>query len=127
MEAVCEGALEVCYHNQRCRRAVRIPRGLQGELLDYAQRAGISSGVVFRSSKNSALPRTRVCSLLRAVSPAARVDAEKATPRCLWNMYQATRSSILDNISVLADQAYDRILAEEQRTAGWARAAGREA
>ena len=44
---------------------------------------------------------------------------EKATPRCLWNMYQSTRQDILRTISILADQAYDRLLAQEQQLAGW--------
>ena len=34
-------------------------------------------------------------------------------------MYRATREMILSNIQILADQAYDRMLAEEQRLAGW--------
>ena len=34
-------------------------------------------------------------------------------------MYRDTREAILSNIQILADQAYDRMLAEEQRLAGW--------
>lgn len=56
----------------------------------------------------------------RASMPAgARVEEEKATPRCLWNMYCGTRDTILSNISILADQAYERMLEEEQRAVGW--------
>lgn len=118
-EAVREGTVSLRYHNDRCRRFAKLPQGLREELLDYSAREGIRSGPVFRAAGGGPVPRTYVYKLLQAVSAAARVDSEKATPHCLWNMYQNTRDAILSTISVLADQAYDRLLAEEQHTAGW--------
>lgn len=118
-DAVKSGAVELRYHNNRCKRITRIPVGLQAELLDYINRKGSWNGPVFRTAGGLPLSRTRVCCLLRAVSHTARVAPEKATPKCLWNMYQSTRESILSNLSVLADQAYAQIMDQEQRAAGW--------
>ena len=118
-EAAREGTVSLHYHNDRCQRLARLPRGLQGELLDYSSREGIQEGPIFRAAGGGPVPRTYIYKLLQAVSPTARVDSEKATPHCLWNMYQATREGILNSISILADQAYERMVEEEQLTAGW--------
>lgn len=118
-EAVRLGSVELRYHNARCSRVLRIPAELREELLAYLRREGIISGPVFRTAAGAPIARTYAVKLLQSVSGAARVEAEKTTPRCLWNMYCATREMILSSISVLADQAYDRMLAEEQRAAGW--------
>ena len=127
VEAVEAGAVELRYHNGRCSRVLHIPGELREELLSYIRREGIAKGPVFRTAAGAPIARTYAVKLLQSVSGAARVEAEKATPRCLWNMYRATRETILSNIQILADQAYDRMLAEEQRTIGWnaPRAAGR--
>ena len=74
---------------------------------------------MFRTGEGRPVSRTYVCKLLGQISGPARVAPEKATPRCLWNMYQSTRQDILRTISVLADQVYDRLLAQEQQLAGW--------
>ena len=118
-EAVRLGVVELRYHNDRCSRVLRLPGELREELLAYIRREGIAGGPVFRTAAGAPIARTYAVKLLQSVSGAARVEAEKATPRCLWNMYRATREAILSNIQILADQAYDRMLAEEQRLAGW--------
>lgn len=120
VETLQAGSVELCYHNDRCQRTSSIPQSLREELLGFASREGTQSGPIFRTAEGKPLHRTYVCKLLQQISRPAQVDAEKATPRCLWRMYLSTRQDILSNLSVLADQAYDRILAEEQRLAGWA-------
>lgn len=118
-EAVRAGMVSLRYHNGRCQRLARLPRGLQEELLDYSAREGIQEGPIFRASGGGPVPRTYIYKLLQSVSPTARVDSEKATPHCLWNMYRSTREGILNSISTLADQTYDRMLEAEQIAAGW--------
>lgn len=118
-EAVRSGSVDLRYHNSRCSRVLRIPGELREELLAYMGREGIAAGPVFRTAAGTPIARTYAVKLLQGVSGPAQVDAEKATPRCLWNMYCATRETILSSISILADQAYDRMLAEEQRAVGW--------
>ncbi len=119
-EVVEAGTVDLRYHNDRCSRSLRIPAELREELLAYIRRKNISEGPVFRTAAGAPIARTYAVKLLQSVSHEARVEAEKATPRCLWNMYCATREMILSNISILADQAYERMLAEEQRIVGWA-------
>lgn len=119
VESVEAGRMELSYHNGRGQRVARLPRGLREELLDYVRRHSLRTGPIFRTSGGDPVSRTYVFRLLRSVSHAAQVEEEKATPRCLWNMYCGTRDTILNNISILADQAYDRMLEEEQRTVGW--------
>ena len=57
---------------------------------------------------------------VQALAKDARVAPEKCNPRCLRRLYQTTRDGIFQNISILLDQAYDRMLENEQLTAGWA-------
>ena len=118
-EAVETGAVELHYHNSRCSRVLHIPGELREELLAYIRREGVREGPVFRTAAGAPITRTYAVKLLQSVSGAAQVEAEKATPRCLWNMYCATRAEILNSIAILADQAYDRMLEQEQRIAGW--------
>lgn len=120
VEAVRAGTASLHYHNDRCNRVVRLPQALREELLDFAGREGIRTGPVFQAAGGEPLSRTYIYKLLRAVSAMAQVDSGKATPHCLWNMYQSTRETILNSISILAEQAYDRMLEEEQRLTGWA-------
>lgn len=119
VEAVRAGAVEFHYHNDRCRRTARIPETLRKELMDYTRREGLRTGPVFCTARGKPVARTHICSMLRQISRTAQVDEEKATPRCLWNMYQNTREEILNNISVFADQAYDWMLVKEQGIVGW--------
>ena len=120
VRAVRDGQVELTYHNGKCSRISRLPQGLREELLDYARREGIPDGPLFRDNRGKAMSRTCVNRLVQEMSGPARVEEEKATPRCLWNMYLSTRDTILSSISVLAEQAYDRMLEEEQRSVGWA-------
>lgn len=119
VEALERGALELEYHNSRQRRLLRIPQGLREELLDYTKREGLRQGPVFQSQEGLPIARSGINYHIGSVCGLARVGEEKATPRCLWKMYQNTCSSIRDNIAVLIDQAYQRIVEEEQMSVGW--------
>lgn len=44
---------------------------------------------------------------------------EKANPRCLRKLYQATQESIRANLVLLMEQSYDRLLETEQLAIGW--------
>lgn len=119
VEAVKSGVAELSYHNDHCQRTARLPKGLRDELLDYMHRKGILRGSVFQANNGKPISRTYVHKLLQALASAAQVDEEKATPRCLWNMYLSTRNTILNSFSVLMDQTYDRMMEDEDRISGW--------
>lgn len=98
---------------------LHIPECLRLELLDYIQREGISSGPVFVTRSGLKLRRTNVTKLIQSLCHDARVPEEKATPRCLKKLYQATQASIQGNLSLLMEQAHDRLLETEQLAIGW--------
>lgn len=101
-------------------RAIRrIPNCLCKELLDYAAREGISSGQLFQTKDGRPLHRSAVWSSIHSLCWDANVDEEKATPRCLRKLYQATQAGIRANLSVLLDQSFERLVDTEQLTIGW--------
>ncbi len=119
VEAVEKGVVELEYHNSRQKRRLHIPEGLQKELLNYTRREGILEGAVFQSPDGEAMARSSINYQINSVCRDARVDESKATPRCLWKMYQSTYMRIKESISILIDQAYQRIVEEEQMSVGW--------
>lgn len=121
VEAVKSGVVELSYHNDHCQRTVRLPKGLRNELLGYTRQKGILQGPVFQTDKGKPISRKYVYKLLQTLAGTAQVEEEKATPRCLWNMYCSTRDTILNSFSVLVDQTYDRMMEDEDRLSGWGR------
>ena len=101
------------------KKRVRIPRPLQQELTGYAARKGIRDGPVFITRNGTLLRRSAVTAAVQGLAHDARVESAKCNPRCLRKLYQSTKAGIQQNISVLIDQAYDRLLENEQQTIGW--------
>lgn len=119
VEAVRKGVVELEYHNCRQRRVLCLPEGLKEELLDYAGREGKSSGPVFSSPEGAPMARSSINYFINLVAHDARVDGEKANPRCLWKMYQETCQGLRANVAVLVEQSYQRMLENEQEFMGW--------
>ena len=103
----------------RSHQIIRIPNSLQAELRDYLQREGIQSGPVFRTRNGKTVNRTAVTGCIQQLARDARVAPEKCNPRCLRKLCQSTRESVQQNISLLVEQALDRLLEQEQITVGW--------
>ena len=119
VETVRKGTVELEYHNFRQKRGLCLPEGLREELLDYTQREGLRTGPVFQSPDGTLMARSSINYYINSVCREARVAEEKANPRCLWKMYQSTCTGIRANISVLVEQAYQRMTQEEQLSVGW--------
>ena len=117
VQAVQEGKVTVTF--SRSKQILRIPEGLQKELLDYAERNGYLSGPIFLTKDGTPMSRTYVSTIIRQLCAAARVPEEKGNPRCLKRLYQSTRSGIEENIALLVEQAHDRLLEKEQLEIGW--------
>lgn len=100
-------------------RPVRLTEAVQTELLDYAREKGNQSGPIFQTSSGRPIDRTSIYHLINSISAAALVDPTKATPSCLCGMYRQTRKEIEEHMMVLAEQSYQRMLEDEQRTLGW--------
>ena len=65
--------------------------------------------------------RTNVTDSIRRLCREAQVPEEKGNPRCLRRLYLDTWEGIRRSLEVLAEQSYERLLEEEQETAGWDR------
>ena len=118
-EAVRQGSVRLDSHNGLRLRMMFIPKVLQKELMEYIEKEQIESGPVFITRDRKPLSRTTINHYISAVSGEARVDPEKATPRCLWKMYQSVQDGIEENIHVLIRQAYEEMMEKEQMSIGW--------
>ena len=98
---------------------VLIPACLQKELTVYLRRVGITAGPVFVTRSGRPMRRTQVSGEIRTLCRDARVDGDKSNPRCLRRLYQVTQERIRDSVQILAEQAHERMLEEEQLTVGW--------
>ena len=103
----------------RSRQIIRIPNCLQAELLGYLQREGIRSGPVFCTRNGKSICRAAVTACIQQLSRDARVAPEKCNPRCLRKLCQSTREGVQQSISLLVEQALERLLEQEQLTIGW--------
>lgn len=120
VEAVAHGMVCLDSHNGLRLRVMRIPKVLKEELTEYIRRECIKSGPVFLSREGKPLGRATVHHSVKMLSQEARVEPEKANPRCLWKMYCNTQDGIQANIDALTYQAYEYMMEKEQLTIGWA-------
>lgn len=98
---------------------VLIPACLRKELTVYLRRVGITAGPVFVTRNGRPMRRTQVSGEIRTLCRDARVDGDKSNPRCLRRLYQVTQERIRDSVQILAEQAHERMLEDEQLTVGW--------
>ena len=117
VEAAQAGRL--CIEYNYSQELIRFPETICQELLDYAKRNHISSGPIFLTRERVPMSRSNVTIGIRQLCVAAGVPEEKGSPRCLRKLCQATRKGIERGISLLIDQAQDRLLEEEQLSVGW--------
>lgn len=118
-QAVRAGVVRLARHNNQRSRILHIPMALQQELLAYLAREGITEGPVFITPQGQPMTRTSVYRCVNGVCHDARVASEKASPRCLWQMYEKTCQDIRANVQVLIERSYERMLEEEQLAVGW--------
>lgn len=117
VENVSVGRFTTTYQNTK--RTIRVPKCLQAELLDYAARRGNGSGPIFRTSKGTPITRTWAVKVINRLGRDARVPEERANPTALHKLFLTTRAGIMSSLEILADQAMDRQLEQEQLTVGW--------
>lgn len=117
VESVKEGRLITAPNGSK--RLIRLPACLQAELSHYIRCNQIADGPVFRTRGGAPLCRSVVTKYIRDLCHDARVDENKGNPRCLRKLYLETLAGIEVNISLLIEQAHDRLLETEQLTIGW--------
>lgn len=113
VQAVREGRVMLGKH------PVHIPFCLQKELIEYAAAEHIQDGPVFVNTNGRPLMRSYVTTCIRALSRDARVPEEKCNPRCLKRLCQMTQDNIRENLELMFEQNYERLLEGEQMTIGW--------
>jgi len=96
-----------------------IPAPLRKELNSYVRRMGVSSGPVFCTRNGNPIDRANISFEMRSLSREARVAPEKCNPRSLAKMYATTREEIDNEMAILAERTYIRILESEQTVYGW--------
>lgn len=97
----------------------RVPPSFRQELLDYAAQSGLASGPIFVTRSGAVMGRASVAAAIQSLSAGARVAPEKCNPRCLRKLYGETQAEIRQNVELLAEQAYERLLEAEQLAVGW--------
>ena len=117
VEAVKAGKWIMDYHGHKY--IFRIPEILQKELLDYIERHGIQTGPVFVGRGTNPISRVHVFRIIRSICEAAGLPEEKGTTLCLRKVYRAKQIELENNVKVLIEQAYNRLLEEEQLEIGW--------
>lgn len=111
---------------QGVREIVSIPDCLRRELLAYARRGSIAKGPLFVTRTGRPLNRTSVAAAIQALSHDAQVQPEKCNVRCLRKLYLAARKDLRENMALLMEQTYNRMLETEQLLVGWEEADGHE-
>ena len=94
---------------------VYLPAVPQRKLLAYASNQSIRSGPIFVGQGGKPVNRAVVTWLIQQLEEKARVDPEKATPRALHKLYQATVAGIRCDLEVQARQIYDNMMEAEQK------------
>ena len=111
---------------QGVREIVSIPDCLRRELLAYAKRENLVRGPLFVTRTGRPLNRTSVAAAIQALSHDARVQPEKCNVRCLRKLYLVARKDLRENMALLMEQTYNRMLETEQLIVGWEEADGHE-
>lgn len=117
VEAVRDNRLVVTSNGLR--QILHIPASLRDDLTRYIHRMGLVSGPVFVTRSGKRLNRTSVTGEIQRLAHDARVSPEKCNPRCLRKLYQSTMAGIEASVRLLAEQAHERLLEQEQITIGW--------
>lgn len=101
VEAVKRGEIVVSCKNKT--RTILLPRKLQKELLHYAQKARIKTGIIFRTRSGKALDRSNIWSEMKKLCQDAKVSATKVFPHNLRKLFARTFYKIEKDIAKLAD------------------------
>ena len=120
---------EIYRHNMRCfNDSLPADKMVRRSTLDRWREALLEGGYSPRtanvriSGANSLmafLGRAAVTDSMKQLCRDARVAEEKVNPRCLRQLWQATREEVRAQLDVLVEQTCDRLLETEQLSIGW--------
>ena len=101
VEAVRNREVEVCAKAKY--RRILLPGKLQKQLLAYAKRQGIRSGVIFRTRSGRPLDRSNVWAEMKALCETARVEPGKVFPHNFRKLFARSFYALDKDIAKLAD------------------------
>ena len=101
VEAVKSG--EAIVSNKGKTRSVFIVRNLQNKLMHYIKEIGITTGIVFRTSKGNPISRSNIWKDMKNLCTQANVNPNKVFPHNLRHLFARTFYSIEKDIAKLAD------------------------
>lgn len=84
-------------------RRILLPAKLKRLLLNYAKRAGISGGVIFRTHSGRPMDRSNIWAEMKKLCIPARVDPRKVFPHNLRKLFARTFYRLEKDIARLAD------------------------
>ncbi len=101
VEAVKSG--QAIVSNKGKTRSVFIVRNLQNKLMHYIKEIGITTGIVFRTSKGNPISRSNIWKDMKNLCTQANVNPNKVFPHNLRHLFARTFYSIEKDIAKLAD------------------------
>ena len=120
---------EIYRHNMRCfNDSLPADKMVRRSTLDRWREALLEGGysprtanvrISVANSLMAFLGRTAVTDSMKQLCRDARVAEEKVNPRCLRQLWQATREEVRAQLDVLVEQTCDRLLETEQLSIGW--------
>lgn len=84
-------------------RTILVPGKLKKQLLNYARKYGISSGVIFRTKNGKPMDRSNIWAQMKRLCAAANVNPDKVYPHNLRKLFARTFYEIEKDIAKLAD------------------------
>ena len=101
VEYVRTGSVFVSCKNKT--RKILIPGKLRNQLLKYAQKTGIKSGMIFCTRSGNAINRSNIWADMKKLCILANVDPGKVFPHNLRKLFARTFYSVEKDIAKLAD------------------------
>ena len=101
LEAVRQGEITVNCKGKT--RTILLPGNLRKLLIRYAEKSGITSGVIFCTRSGKALDRSNIWAMMKKLCEKAGVTATKVFPHNLRKLFARTFYGIEKDIAKLAD------------------------
>ena len=101
MEAVTTGEITVSCKSKT--RKIFLPGRLRKQLLHYARKRSIRTGIIFRTCHGKAVNRSNIWAEMKALCCAAKVNPEKVFPHNLRKLFARTFYRCEKDIAKLAD------------------------
>ncbi len=114
VEACREGAV----HLQDDKTA-SIPVCLSEELLQYAERHGITEGPVFVTRSGKHMDRSNIANSIHRLAEQVGMEPAKCCPSALHRVYLTTQRELMDSLIPVCRQSYEHLLDTEQMVVGW--------